>query len=215
MPRYDWSCTPCDHVFEAFVSLADYPACAPCPTCGRAATKVHLPPRTTWSADPVVVYRAPDGSFRFPGDTGGSATAKYDRMGYERLEARGFAEVRRLESRMNAHESSQLRRVEERRLAIAETVDAARRSETRRGLEQGFQIPERRLGADGQIYATGRMTTVRMRPQGRDAMLHAMRQTEAKGHRRIGDTSIFVDAYSNSRSNRDEARGADGKRRRD
>jgi hypothetical protein len=177
---------------------------------------VWLPPRARWTPDAVVVYRAPDGSFRFPGETGGTGCAKYDALGYTRVEARGFAEVRALEKKMNAVESSHMARLEERRLAAQEQGMSLRRSETRRGLEQGFRIPESELRADGEVHHTGRMLTVRMRQQGRDAMRAMMARDDAKGPRRVGTSpGIHVDAYSNYRGNRDESRDARGHRHHD
>jgi hypothetical protein len=212
--RHDFQCETCDLTFEADVEVEQLPAGPPCKTCQSSTVRVFLPPASRWTPDAVVVYRAPDGSFRFPGDTGGISAAKYDRLGYERIEARGFAEVRTLERRLNAHEQSQLRRAEDRRLEYAEHVDSQRRSEIRRQLDQGFRIPETVLRG-GQVVQTGRMTTVHLSARGRDAMRAAAESNDRKGHRRIGETGIHVDAYSNTRSNRDESRGADGRRRRD
>lgn len=216
MPLYDLKCQTCDRVFEAFVALVDYPATPPCPTCASPTDRVLLPPPSPHTLpDSTVVYRASDGSFRFPGETGGASCAKYEAMGYERIEARGWAETRRLEAKLNAHERSQLARAEERRSEAQEQMDSLRRSEIRRGLEQGFRMPEQRMCEDGQVRPTGRMITVHMRQQGRDAMRHAMARNEQRGHRRIGEPGIHVDAYSNYRGNRDESRDRDGRRRRD
>lgn len=219
MPRYDFQCGTCDRVFEDMIPLAEYPRCAPCPTCQSpdAVTRVHLPNgRVHQLPDSVVVYRAPDGSFRFPGDTGGASTAKYDAMGYERIEAKGWAEVRKLEHRLNDREQSQLSRANERRAEVQERADSQRRSEIRRGLEQGFVIPESRLDRrTGQVVHTGKRITVHLRDRAKDTMREAMEQNQAKGHREIRDPGIHVDAYSNDRSNRDESRDPRGKRRRD
>jgi hypothetical protein len=211
----DVACLSCGHLSEVVRRLADFPATPPCPDCGGATEQRHLPPQVVSRVDPVVVYRALDGSFRFPGETGGTSCAKYDRMGYQRVEARGFAEVRALESRMNQHEQSHLRRAEERRLEAAEQQDAVRRSDIRHGLEQGFRVPERRMCADGVIRATGRMITTHLRPQARDVMRRAMEQSDRKGHRRIGEPGVHVDCYSNDRSNREAYTNDRGQRRRD
>jgi hypothetical protein len=210
MALIDIYCATCAHYAEVVRRLSEWPATPPCPACGGPTEQRHLPPRVVSYVDPVVVYRAPDGGFRFPGEIGGTSCAKYEAMGYQRIEARGFAEVRALESRMNQREQSSLRRAEERRQQVQEQVDSERRAEIRRGLEQGFQIPERRLCEDGQIRSTGRMTTVRMRPQGRDAMRRAMDEADRKGHRRIGEPGVHVESYSMDKSNREsfiDARG--------
>jgi hypothetical protein len=155
----------------------------------------------------VVVYRAPDGSFRFPGETGGASCAKYDHLGYERIEARGFEAVRQLERRLNAHESSQLRRLEERRLEMMEHGERLRRSEVHHGLHAGFTIPETRLTADGQVEYTGRRVHVKLSARGQDALRHAIAINNQRGHRRIGnEAGVHVEAYSMDRSNREGGR---------
>ena len=131
----------CGVIREAYRPAAEWPMTPPCPECGGITVQVHLSSHERRLPDAVVVYQALDGSFRFPGDTVGSSVAKYEQMGYQRIEARGFAAVRALEKRLNQHELSQLKRAEERRLEYAEHVDADRRAEVRRGMAQGFQIP--------------------------------------------------------------------------
>lgn len=214
---HDFKCTTCDRVFEDVVDVAQLPVGPPCPTCASLTERIWLPPRVRWTPDAVVVYLAPDGSFRFPGETGGAGCAKYDAMGYQRIEARGFPEVRALEKRMNTSESSHMTRLEERRLELQEQGLSLRRSEIRRGLEQGFRIPEARLNPrTNEVEHTGRMTTVRMRGQGRDAMRAMMTREDAKGPRRVGtEPGIHIEAYSNDRSNREESRDARGHRHRD
>jgi len=223
---HDFQCTVCDRVFDAVAEVIDDPAsstgtrvtCPPCPTDQQPTVRVFLPPTVTWTPDAVVVYRAPDGSFRYPGENAGTSTAKYDRMGYERIEARGFAEVRHLESRMNAHERSQLSRASERRLAQLEAADAHHRREARNGLDQGFMVPETRLvmkNGKEEVVHTGRRVLVQLSARSKDILRATMSRNDAKGHRRVGAPDIHVDAYSNSRGSRDESRRSDGKRYRD
>ena len=101
MPLIDLRCADetCDTLRLDYPRpLADWPDTPPCETCGGPTEQAHLPPRTRWTVDPVVVYKAPDGTFRFPGDTDGSGSAKYHQMGYERVELRSAADVRRFEA---------------------------------------------------------------------------------------------------------------------
>ena len=74
-----------------------------------------------------------------------------------------------------------------------------RRSEVRRGLEQGFQVPE----VDDRGQLTGRMQTVRLTTRAREIMAEAMRRTDQKGGPKAYETGFHVQAYSDDRSNRD------------
>lgn len=179
-----------DHVTEVNRPAADWPATPPCPTCAAPTEQIHLPRQTTWTLDPVVVYRAPDGSIRFPGDTSGIATAKYDRLGYDRIELRSAAEVRRFESHMDRIEYAHAERRAERLQALRE----ARESENRSELFHRMQS----MSARGRAIARA-----------------AIERNNAKPSARASAPGFHVDVYSNDRSNRDESRGADGRRRRD
>lgn len=221
MPRYDFECDApaCGQIFEGFVALADYPRNEPCVKCGHTTHKIQLPPSVTTHVDPVVVYRAPDGTFRFPGAIDGASTGKYESMGYQRVEAKGWAEVRKLEGQLNKHERSHLARQEERRLAHAEHVESQRRSEIRRQLDQGFRVPETKLveGRNGEMVVerTGRFITTKLSERGREQMRAAMRHSDDKGHRRIGEPGMHIEAYSTDRSNREASHDERGMRRRD
>ncbi len=190
VPRIDVACGACGHIAEVVRPLADWPATPACPACGAPTSQIHLPPRTTWTADPVVVYRAPDGSYRFPGDTAGASAAAYSRIGYERLELRSAAEVRAFERSANAHERSHLARKIERQIELREAGEHARRSE---------------------LHHLARS----MSPMGRALAAAAMARNDAKAKPRVQDPGLHVDVYSNSRGSRDESRGPDGRRRRD
>lgn len=223
MPMLDFKCGTCDKEFEAYRSVhaevsgnQDEPGPA-CPTCGGATTRFwSLATSGRALPDAVVVYQAPDGSYRFPGATDGASTAKYDRLGFQRIEARGWQEVRALEGRLNRHERAQMSRNEERRLANIEAVEKARRSEFYNGMNNGFRIPEAVLNRrTGRVEHTGRMITVNLSARGRDIARATIARNNAKGHRSPGEPGIHVDAYANSRSNRDESRRGDGKRYRD
>lgn len=221
MPRYDFECdtTACGQIFEGFVALAEYPRTESCVKCGGSTHKIQLPPRVVTNVDAVVVYQAPDGTYRFPGDISGASTGKYERMGYQRIEAKGWAEVRKLESSLNKHERSQLARQEERRLAHAEYTESQRRSEIRRQLDQGFRVPETKLveGRNGEMVVerTGRFITTKLSERGREQMRRAIDQSDRKGHRRIGEPGMHIEAYSTDRSNREASHDERGMRRRD
>lgn len=218
MARIDVQCqsSTCGVLREVDRRVADYPRTPPCPVCGSPTIQMQIPVHETASRpDAVVVYQATDGSYRFPPATDGRSCAMYERMGMTRIEARGWAEVRALERRLNQREQSEIQRKVERNAPAIEAADAARRAEIRRGLQQGFRIPVPIRLPNGQIVHSGRMFDVHMRERARAAIRHAQDRNERKGHRQPGEPGIHVDAYSNYRGNRDESRGPDGHRRRD
>jgi putative FmdB family regulatory protein len=132
MPNYDFRCVACGQTFEQFLPLVRYRELPVCPACQSPQTeKVYLPRQEHASkfADPIVVYQAPDGSYRFPGESQGSSTAKYDRLGYRRVECRDAQDVRRIEGRINADQRSRLQHAAERRQAAMEAVRSQSRSE--------------------------------------------------------------------------------------
>lgn len=189
MPLIDVRCAN-DHVREVHRPLAMYPATPPCPDCGAPTEQIHLPRAVTWSIDPVVVYRAPDGSIRFPGDTNGAGAGKYDRLGYDRVELRSAADVRRFESQMNRAEYSRAERIMERRQAARESREKATRSDL--------------------FHAMQSMSTF-----GRALARAAVARNNAKAIERARDSGFHVEAFSYDRSNRSESRDAEGRRRRD
>jgi rRNA maturation endonuclease Nob1 len=190
MPLIDATCATCDKIFELYRPLAMYPATPPCPTCGGATEQVHLPKAVQWNAAPVVVFQAPDGSMRFPGDANGLSAKNYEKQGFSRVEIRGAAEMRRFESHMNKREYSRAQRKIESNQQQRETREARNRSELR-----------------------GRMQS--MSPFGRAVARTAMERNDAKPKKSGFDAGFFSDVYSFDRSNREESRGEDGRRRRD
>ena len=139
MPLIDVRCQSCSTVSEVFRPLKDWPKTPACPKCDGSTEQVHLPSGFRTLAPAVVVYKAPDGTFRFPGtsDPHSRTSKKYDALGYERVEARGWAEVRRVEGQVNKHQTSEIRKRIERQCAIHEESTRARRSETVSGSSYG------------------------------------------------------------------------------
>jgi hypothetical protein len=117
------------HRHEVYRKAADWPLTPPCPECGASTTQIHLPRGRDFLADPVVVYQAPDGTYRFPGDTSGPGSHKYDRFGYTRIECRTFADVRSLERKINAADRAAAGPILERLSARDEQREHDRRSE--------------------------------------------------------------------------------------
>jgi len=123
-------CLSCDALDEVIRPASEWPATPPCSSCGAATEQIHLPKGYSFSADPVVVYQCPtDGSYRVPGDTNGAGAAKYEKMGYTRIEARSFAEVRRLEADMNRYDRHYAAPLLDRLQARREGQERERRSE--------------------------------------------------------------------------------------
>lgn len=193
MPLIDVECTACATISEVMRPLAMHPATPACPKCDQPTVQIHLPSCARTLPPAVVVYRAPDGSFRFPGDVGGSASGKYDRLGYERIEARGWAEVRSLETRLSTRERSLMARKLERQQAFAEAGEKIRRSDSYNGTLNGFRIPVQ----DAQGHIVGHKI-VHMSDQGKAILRHAIDRNNHKPRESFRDVRIHVDAYSNS-----------------
>ncbi len=202
MPLYDLKCQAeaCGILFETYIPLTEFPKNPSCPKCsGPTAKDLNRRPVDRGTiVDPVVVYQAPDGSFRFPPDTTTSSTAMYDQKGFKRIELRGWTDVRRFEGFMNKAELSNARRRVERQAEQHERMESQRRSEVRRGLEQGFQVPE----TDERGQRTGRTKTVRLSERGRAIMQAAIANNDRKGGPRVHDPGFHVEVYSQDRSNR-------------
>jgi len=122
-------CLSCDAIDEVVRPASEWPNTPPCASCGEPTEQIHLPKGYSFTADPVVVFKAPDGSYRVPGDTHGAGAAKYEKMGYTRIEARSFAEVRRLEQAMNRHDASHAAPLLDKLQARREGQERERRSE--------------------------------------------------------------------------------------
>lgn len=202
MPLIDVRCLSesCGVIREVFRHHSDWPKTPPCPNCEAETEQVHLPSHMKASSvDPVVVYQAADGTYRFPPDINSASTAMYDQQGMTRIELRGFADVRRFEKHMNASELSNIRRRVERQQEQHEAQESARRSEIRRCMDQGFQIPE----VDDKGRQTGRMQRVPVTPRLRAIMQAAIDQNDRKGGPRVHAPGFHVEAYEYNRSNRD------------
>ena len=179
-----------DHIREVMRPLSMYPATPSCPECGAATEQVHLPPRSRWTLDPVIVFRDADGSFRFPGGTDAVSCGKYERAGLERIELRSAADVRRFEGVMNVREYARASR----RVERAQQQRELRESHTRSELHHLMQS---------------------MSPAGRAIARAAIARNNAKPLMRAREAGFHVDAFSNDRSNRETSRDGQGRRRRD
>lgn len=196
MPLIDLKCAN-DHITEANRPLSMYPATPSCSevlangaVCGEPTEQIHLPRAVSWTLDPVVVYKTADGSFRFPGDVNGAGDAKYAAMGYERIELRSAADVRRFEGVMNKREYSR----------------AARR------VERMHQFQESRAA---KLRGDLRQLMQSMSPAGRALARAVMARNDAKQKLRPSEANFHLEAFSFDHSNRGESRDSDGRRRRD
>ena len=200
MPLIDTFCHTCDRVQEAYRHHSDWPKTPACPHCGGDTEQVQLPSYMKGhSVDPVVVYQAPDGSFRFPPDGTTASTSMYDQRGLTRIELRGWADVRRFEKHFNASQMSEVHRRVEKQSEAHERAEHDRRSEIRRCLEQGFSIPE----TDDRGRPTGRMQRVELSARGRAIMQAAIDHNDRKGGPKAREAGFRVEAYSEYKSNRE------------
>jgi putative FmdB family regulatory protein len=213
MPIYGQKCTnaECEAIFNDMRAMSQSDVLPPCPKCGTETIREYSLISSRSSAAAVVVFKAPDGSYRFPGATSGRSVDNYERLGYQRVELRGFAEVRKFERDVNTREASEIARKVERRLEMREMAEKRRRSEITHGLRNSFQIPE----VDEKGRRTGRMKSVKMSERGIAIMQAAQAQNYERPRPRAYEGGIFVEVYSNDRSNRDDSRGSDGRRFRD
>jgi len=189
VPLIDLRCTACGHVFEYMRPLADWPSTPSCESC-QSSTEQMLLPTGRSTVDPIVVFRAPDGTFRFPGDANGAGAARYARDGFTRIELRGAAEVRRFEKAVNQHEFSRAMRVAENRQRAREAREATNRSELRQRMQSMSRF-------------------------GRDVARTAMSRNDQKPRESAKEPGFHSDAYSNDRSSREPSYDPRGRRRRD
>lgn len=176
------------HVCEVVRAAKDWQTTPPCPECGEPTERVFLPPRVRWSVDPVIVFRAPDGTHRFPGDSSGQSAAAYQKLGYERVEIRGAAEMRHFERTMSRAEYAQAQRRTERMAEAREQQIKARHSELR-NMMQG------------------------MSERGKALARAAMDATNAKPAPRARESGFHSEIYNSDRSSRETSYGPDGRRR--
>src|ERR1039458_8036914 len=176
MPNYCQRCSLCGHVFEQIRFLSQWDHYPPCEKCNGPTEKAYVPAGASINSPAVVVFQAPDGSFRFPGSTEGSSVAKYEKQGFTRIDAKGWAEVRSLEKRLNVRERMLMEKRVERQQAAHEEGTRRRRSDVTDGLRNSFQVPEH----DKSGRPTGRMTSVKLSESGRAIMRAAMARNDAR-----------------------------------
>lgn len=147
----------------------------------------------------MVLYKAPDGTFRFPGsDDPNCRTAKqYKKLGYERIEAKGWTEVRRVEHQVNQQQGVEIRKRVERQIECREAEIKSRRSEVYNGIRNGCVIPE----VDEKGNRTGRMKVVRLTESGKAVMYAAMERNDGKPRPREGGAGFHVEVYSQNKGN--------------
>ena len=188
MPIISFICETCGP-FEQYRSIHSTD-CPPCPTCGSGSQRHWITAAPSHAPAPVIVYRAPDGSYRYPGDGSGLYAQKCERDGFTRVELRGWADVRRFEKDANRQERSKIEAKIEREQAVTEHAERQRRSDL-------FQ-------------KMSGMSTF-----GRDLARAAVEMNNRKPGPRTYDSGLHVSAYSDDRSNRDDSRDDRGRRRRD
>ena len=180
----------CGHHAEVYRHASDWPKTPACETCGRDTVQIHLSKAVQWTVEPVVVFKAPDGTFRFPGDAHGVSAAHYAKLGYDRVEIRGATEMRRFESTMSKSQRSEMERRVEAKQALEEKRQSESRSELRRRM-QGFS------------------------EFGKAVARVAMKRNDEKPKPKVHDPGFMSEVYNYDRSNREQAYDERGRRRRD
>lgn len=189
MPRIDIECAA-GHQSEVYRALADWPVTPACPVCAAPTAQFHPQPRTRWTPDPIIVYEAPDGTPRIPGDAQGQSAANYERLGYRRIELRGAAETRAYERK----EGSRLDSISRRRFEVMQAHRETREREQRSNLRQAM------TGLDAR---------------GRDFARAVMARNDGRPMKRPGEAGFVSEVYSYDRSNRETSRDPQGRKRRD
>lgn len=177
----------CGHVFEAYRPASEWPKTPVCEKCSGPTEQAHFPKAVNWTLDPIVVFKAPDG-FRFPGDANSQSVAHYEKLGYERVELRSAADVRRFEHQVNAHDYSRAQRKFEHQQEQRENREKANRSELRRQMQSMTRF-------------------------GRELARVTMQRNDAKPLKRPGEPGFVSEIFSYDRSNRQESRDSQGRRR--
>jgi hypothetical protein len=173
VPIYAFECTA-GHLFERYAPLARFTEKTRCPSCRRLArltVRARRGPSSGFA--PVVVHRHADGHYSFPAHTSAPL-----RLGYERVELRSLAEVRKFEKQVNAVE-------------FRKHVEHKEREERSFGRGRAERQAELRSLAQ------------HMTPMGRDFAHVAMEATNRKSRSRDAarfEAGFYVEAFSNDRS---------------
>ncbi len=184
MPNYDFRCTR-GHIFDYFTSFADVDKPIRCrhKGCRAQARYAVISARESLNAArfaPIVVFRAPDGSYRFPARSSVRTPA-----GMERVEMTNVQQVRRFENEMNARET-------------------ARYNESQGRQREAYSFAQSHLRSD----LRAKMRT--MSQAGRDFAEAAMRRNDARSSSSSSyEPGFRVEVLSDDRSNRPEHRDRD------
>lgn len=194
MPLIDVECTACGHGFSynrplsACVGDRPYPT-DPCPQCQQPTVQMHYPSGYS-TAPAVIAYQMPDGTFRFPGRSDSPVTRGYEKEGGTRLEVRGWAQVRAFEGKVNKHEMEKM--------------------EKRFVREQAYREQGTRMRRSAMNAAMGQMSDG-ARKYGR----YLQERSDRAPLPRMGEPGFRVEAFSDTRSNREESRDERGRKLRD
>lgn len=188
MPMIDFACQ--EHgPFEQYRSVHSQEL-PPCPICQGPSERHWITATEAPLPDAVVVFQAPDGSFRFPGDLHGLSAKQYEKQGLTRVEARGWAQVRQLEKTIEQHENRNRGQHQDHLQARREAGQHARRGEL--------------------FYRMKSMSRL-----GREVARLSIERSNNRPLPRRGEAGFHVESYSNDRSNREQSRDERGMRRRD
>lgn len=213
MPLYQVECknkkTP--HVFDVLLPVDRRDEPQKCRFCKSTATRERIVLRGFSAREEAaraqafaapVVYKAKDGTYRFPGATNSKETQRLDRLGYERIELKDTRSIRRFEKSMNEIEGTKHRQFIAGQNALLAAKSKAHRDEFRQAIATGRMVmvdSEKGSPTYGQKYV-GEINEMQ-KDMLRAAMEHTDRSRPTGRHFEPG---FNIQAFSYDSSNREE-----------
>lgn len=151
-----------------------------------------------------VVFRAKDGTYRFPGSTNSKETKRLERMGMERIELNTTSKIRRFERQMNAMENTKHQQF----IAGQNAVFYAKQKESRDAMRAAIATG-RMVMVDSEKGSKtyGRKYVGEVSEMQKDIMRQAMEHTDRTRPTGKGfDAGFNIQAFSYDSSNREEHR---------
>lgn len=194
MPLYEFQCRGKDnHVFDELLPVDRRDDVIKCRFCRAKASRERIVLRgfsareeqaRAQSFTPPVVYKAKDGTYRFPGSPNSKETRRLEARGFERVELRDTRSIRKFESEMN-------------------TLERQKYQAFQAGRERLYR-DQRKISRDSKEWQSAYS---RMTPKEREFADYAMKQNDQKQFaERSFDAGFNIQAFSYDSSNREEHR---------